>query len=101
MWPIRSRWPSPESTRFRHRHRSSSTGDLRQVSNPDEFDTLGQGIAAGLLGLYVVLAAGTKVLPRRLRFQRWKAWMRAALTLWWMVVITGVWVYHVWYAASP
>jgi uncharacterized membrane protein YozB (DUF420 family) len=59
------------------------------------------GIGAELLGLYILLAAGTKVLPRRLQFRRWKAWMRAELTLWWMVVITGVCVYHVWYAALP
>jgi uncharacterized membrane protein YozB (DUF420 family) len=60
----------------------------------------GLGIAAELLGLYVVLAAGTKVLPPRLRFRRWKAWMRATLTLWWIVLISGIWVYHVWYAGS-
>ena len=34
------------------------------------------GIAAELLGLYILLVAGTEVLPRRLRFRRWKAWMR-------------------------
>ena len=59
------------------------------------------GIAAEVLGLYILLAAGTEVLPRRLRFRHWKAWMRSELALWWIVVITGIWVYHVWYAALP
>ncbi len=59
------------------------------------------GLAAEVLGLYILLAAGTEVLPRRFRFRRWKAWMWFDLALWWMVVITGVWVYDVWYAALP
>ena len=58
------------------------------------------GITAELLGLYIVLAAGTEVLPRRLRFRRWKAWMRSEMALWWMVVITGILVYYVWYALT-
>jgi uncharacterized membrane protein YozB (DUF420 family) len=33
------------------------------------------GIAAELLGLYIVLVAGTNVLPQRLRFRHWKWWM--------------------------
>lgn len=41
------------------------------------------GIVAELFGLYIVLVAGTNIVPRRLRFQRWKLWMRAELALWW------------------
>jgi plastocyanin len=64
------------------------------------------GAAAILLALYVVLVAGTNMLPKRLRFQNYKAWMRATLTLWWAVVLLGAGVYYVWYvqagaAAAP
>ncbi len=57
------------------------------------------GMAAELLGLYILLAAGTRILPRRLRFTRWKLWMRTELILWWTVVIAGIAVYYVWYLA--
>src|SRR5271154_377093 len=40
------------------------------------------GIAAELLGLYIVIAAGTSILPERLRFNRWKLWMRTEMGLW-------------------
>ena len=55
------------------------------------------GTAAELLGLYIVLVAGTNIVPRRLRFQRWKLWMRVELALWWIVVLSGVGLYYVWY----
>ncbi|SRR5712692_119263 len=55
------------------------------------------GTAAELLGLYIVLVAGTNIVPRRLRFQRWKLWMRVELALWWVVVLSGVGLYYVWY----
>ncbi len=58
------------------------------------------GIAAELLGLYIVLVAGTNIVPRRLRFQRWKLWMRTELALWWVVLLTGVATYYAWYVAS-
>ncbi|MBI3669817.1 MAG: DUF420 domain-containing protein [Acidobacteria bacterium] len=57
------------------------------------------GIAAELLGIYIVLVAGTNILPQRLRFQRWKPWMRAELALWWLVLLIGVGTYYVWYLA--
>ena len=50
-----------------------------------------------LLGLYVVLVAGTRILPERLRFQNYKLWMRTTLTLWWLVVLLGVGTYYTWY----
>ncbi len=50
-----------------------------------------------LLGLYVVLVAGTRILPARLRFQNYKLWMRTTLTLWWLVVMLGLGTYYVWY----
>ncbi len=57
------------------------------------------GTAAELFGLYIVLVAGTNIVPRRLRFQRWKLWMRAELALWWVVVLSGVGLYYAWYLA--
>jgi len=59
------------------------------------------GVIAELLGLYIVLAAGTEILPPRLRISRWKLWMRIELVLWWLVIVTGVLTYHVWYAEAP
>jgi len=57
------------------------------------------GIAAELLGLYIVIVAGTNLLPRRLRFKRWKLWMRTELVLWAIVLVSGVGTYCAWYAA--
>jgi uncharacterized membrane protein YozB (DUF420 family) len=57
------------------------------------------GIVAELLGLYIVIAAGTNVLPRWLRFKNWKRWMRTELMLWCTVVLTGVGSYYAWYIA--
>ncbi len=57
------------------------------------------GIAAELLGLYIVLVAGTNIVPRRLRFRRWKLWMRAELVIWCMALLTGMATYYAWYVA--
>jgi uncharacterized membrane protein YozB (DUF420 family) len=59
------------------------------------------GAVAELLGLYIVLAAGTDILPLRVRISRWKLWMRVELVLWWVVIVTGVFTYYVWYAQAP
>lgn len=62
---------------------------------------MGHGLAgmfAELLGLYILLVAGTDLLPQQLRFSRWKLWMRAELVLWWSVVMLGFWTYSAWYA---
>ena len=42
------------------------------------------GTVAELLGLYVLVVAATSILPKRLRFTRYRAWMRATLVLWWL-----------------
>src|ERR1700733_1455923 len=34
------------------------------------------GIMAEILGLYIVIVAGTNILPQWLRFNHWKLWMR-------------------------
>ena len=57
----------------------------------------GLGTIAELLGLYIVLRAATNLVPARLRFQNYKAWMRTALGLWWGVVVLGLGTYAVWY----
>jgi uncharacterized membrane protein YozB (DUF420 family) len=56
------------------------------------------GVLAEILGLYIVLVAGTKVLPKSWRFKRWKLWMRVELALWWFVLMMGALTYWVWYA---
>jgi hypothetical protein len=43
--------------------------------------------------------AGTDVLPKWLRFQNWKRWMRTEFALWLLVVISGMGTYYVWYIA--
>jgi uncharacterized membrane protein YozB (DUF420 family) len=58
------------------------------------------GVAAEVLGLYIVLAAGTDVLPRAWRFTRWNLWMRIEMALWGLVLVTGIGTYFVWYAVS-
>lgn len=55
------------------------------------------GVGAELLGLYVLLAAGTNILPQRYRFTRYKPWMRSALALWWLAVLLGLATYVRWY----
>jgi uncharacterized membrane protein YozB (DUF420 family) len=59
------------------------------------------GAIAELLGLYIVLAVGTEALPHRVRIIRLKLWMRIELILWWLVIVTGVLTYYVWYAEAP
>ena len=57
------------------------------------------GITAELLGLYIVIVAGTDILPLRLRFKHWKRWMQTELVLWFIVLVSGVGTYYVWYMA--
>src|SRR5258706_12499458 len=57
------------------------------------------GITAELLGLYIVLVAGTKILPQWLRFRNWKWWMRTELALWMIVLLSGIGTYCAWYVA--
>lgn len=55
------------------------------------------GTIAEVLGIYIVLVAATKLLPRKLRFRRYKPWMRTELALWWVVILFGVGTYYFWY----
>jgi uncharacterized membrane protein YozB (DUF420 family) len=55
------------------------------------------GSAAELLGLYVLVVAGTNLLPEAWRFKRWKLWMRLELALWMVVLLSGIGTYIIWY----
>jgi uncharacterized membrane protein YozB (DUF420 family) len=57
------------------------------------------GALAEILGLYILLVAGTNILPKTWRIQRWKLWMRVELALWWIVLLTGFGTYYFLYAA--
>jgi uncharacterized membrane protein YozB (DUF420 family) len=57
------------------------------------------GTTAELLGLYIVIVAGTNVLPQWLQFKHWKGWMRTELVLWAIVLLSGVGTYYAWYVA--
>ena len=57
------------------------------------------GTTAELLGLYIVIVAGTNVLPACLRFKHWKWWMRTELALWVIVLLSGIGTYCAWYVA--
>lgn len=57
------------------------------------------GAFAEMLGIYIVLAAGTRLLPEALRLHRRKFWMRFELVLWWLVLLTGFGTYLYWYTA--
>ncbi len=58
---------------------------------------LGVGAVAEVLGVYIVLVAGTNWIPERFRFRRYKLWMRTELSLWWLLVAVGLGIYYVWY----
>jgi len=48
-------------------------------------------------GFYILLAAGTSVLPEKFRITKYKAWMRTVLVLWWLVLFLGLATYGRWY----
>ena len=55
------------------------------------------GSVAEIGGLYILLAAGTTILPQRFRLARYKLWMRSELVLWWLVLVLGMMTYARWY----
>jgi uncharacterized membrane protein YozB (DUF420 family) len=50
-----------------------------------------------ILALYILLAAGTGVLPEKFRITKYKTWMRTVLALWWLVLLLGLATYARWY----
>jgi hypothetical protein len=55
------------------------------------------GGIAELGGLYILLAVGTNLLPKKLRIVRYKFWMRMVLSAWWLVLLLGLATYARWY----
>jgi uncharacterized membrane protein YozB (DUF420 family) len=55
------------------------------------------GGVAELGGLYILLAAGTDLLPEKLRIVRLRVWMRSLLLIWWIVLLLGMATYARWY----
>lgn len=55
------------------------------------------GSLAEVAGLYILLAAGTDFLPRRLKMSNFKAGMRSVLILWWLALLLGLATYIRWY----
>jgi hypothetical protein len=50
-----------------------------------------------LAALYLVLCAGTDVVPKRLRLANFKTGMRIVLAGWWLVFFLGLATYARWY----
>ena len=57
----------------------------------------GLGTFTELAALYILLSAGTQVLPEKLRITKYKPWMRSVLVLWWGVLFLGIATYTRWY----
>ena len=55
------------------------------------------GSVTELAGLYILLAAGTNVLPPKFQMTEYKPWMRGLLVLWWLVLVLGFATYGRWY----
>ena len=55
------------------------------------------GSVTEILGLYLLVAAGTQLVPEKIRLARYKFWMRGALVLWWLVLFLGFAAYARWY----
>jgi uncharacterized membrane protein YozB (DUF420 family) len=50
-----------------------------------------------IAALYILLSAGTNVLPQQFRLTNYRTWMRSVLVLWWLVLLLGVATYIRWY----
>ena len=55
------------------------------------------GTVTELAGLYILLSAGTSVLPEKFRITKYKVWMRTVLVFWWVVLLLGLATYSRWY----
>ena len=58
------------------------------------------GTMTEIAGMYILLSAGTSVLPERLRITKYKVWMRSVLVLWWVVLLMGMATYTRWYVPN-
>ena len=55
------------------------------------------GTITEIAALYILLAAGTNILPSKLRMADFKSWMRSVLMLWWLELLLGLALYVRWY----
>jgi uncharacterized membrane protein YozB (DUF420 family) len=55
------------------------------------------GTVVECAALYILVAAGTKILPDKLRITRYRFWMRTVLAAWWIVLVLGFATYARWY----
>jgi hypothetical protein len=55
------------------------------------------GSVTEVAALYILLAVGTNLLPKRFRIAKYKVWMRSVLVLWWVVLLLGFATYTRWY----
>lgn len=52
------------------------------------------GTIVELNGLYIILVAGTNIIPKALRFDRYRPWMRTQLALWWITIFFGIGAFY-------
>jgi uncharacterized membrane protein YozB (DUF420 family) len=55
------------------------------------------GSITEIAAVYILLVAGTSIVPQRFRVTNFKLWMRTVLVLWWLVLILGLATYVRWY----
>jgi uncharacterized membrane protein YozB (DUF420 family) len=55
------------------------------------------GAVTEIAALYILLSAGTNIVPQQFRLTRYKLWMRSVLVLWWLVLLFGLATYVRWY----
>jgi uncharacterized membrane protein YozB (DUF420 family) len=55
------------------------------------------GTITEIVGLYILLGAGTSILPEKFQLTNYKAWMRTVVVLWWAVLVLGMATYARWY----
>lgn len=58
------------------------------------------GVIVECAAVYILLAAGTTVLPEKFRLTRYKLWMRTLLAAWWVVLFLGAATYVRWYVPN-
>ena len=61
----------------------------------------GLGAVTEIAALYILLSAGTNLLPEQLRFRTYRPWMRSVLVLWWVELLLGIATYIRWYVPHP
>src|SRR6266487_865360 len=60
----------------------------------------GLGLITVLFGSFVMLR-GNELVPKALKFNNYKLFMRTAYTMYMLITLLGVWVYVTWYITSP